>query len=512
MIALPLALCLTAAALLYRWLRCVGWSRGERLRWAIAWAPAFAFGIPSCALFAARWCGLDGALPWSLVALGLVAAFALAARREWQSGPAARLPERVAAGSRAGGGPSPRGKVAVRAATAGLLAVTALLLLSTFRTWQRAQPDGMWDAVAIWNADARFLARAESARLPEIFGAQREGHPEYPLLLGAAVAAQWELASDESSAVPLGMSLGFAIGLAAALHLLVRTCGAPLFAGPAVLLVFSTPVVWKWAFAQVADLPLAYLALAAALPLVARLQDCTAPKAPPALSGFVLGLLPWTKPEGALMAATLLLLFLALRLPRGGDLGAPGGEPQSRSLRRPLGFALGALPGVLSLFLFKSTWAPLVPERAAFLRGSGKIAKLLDFERWRLVAAESLRHFDPRTGDALWGFAWLLLGIGLLFWGGRLRWRTAPGAVLLSGAAVATFTFYALAFVLSPYDLAWHLSSALDRLLLHVLPLVAAAVFGLAGTDTSGEHRVPPANQQKDRGVRGGEIRLRGAR
>lgn len=494
MIALPLALCLVAGALLYRWLGGVGWTRGERLRWAIAWAPAFAFGIPSCALFAARWCGLDGALPWSLAALGLIAAFALAARRARPRSPAARLPIVASGDRRAGGAPASRGSLAVRVATAVLLAVTVLLLLDAFRTWQRAQPDGMWDAVAIWNAEARFLARAEAEHLPQLFGAQREGHPEYPLLLGAAVAAQWELAGNESGAVPLGMSLGFAIGLAAALHLLVRSCGAPLFAGPAVLLVFSTPVVWKWAFAQVADLPLAYLALAAALPLVASLQDRAAPGAPPALSGFVLGLLPWTKDEGALMAAALLALFLALRWSRSGASGALRGEARSRPLGPSLAYALGALPGVASVILFKLTWAPPVPERAAFLRGSDKVAKLLDSERWRVVATETLRFLDPRTGDALWGFAWPLLGLGLLFWGGRLRWRTAPGAVLLSGAAAVTGAAYALAFVLSPFDLAWHLSSALDRLLMHVLPLLAAAVFALAGDGPSAAGPEPPAS------------------
>lgn len=485
---MPLMLCVGAAALLYRWLGGVGWSRSERLRWALAWGPAFAFGIPSCALFAARWCGLDGPLPWSVAALGLVAAFALTARRAPRSIAVAAVEVHV------GRAPAPRGTTAVRLATGVLLVVTALLLLDTFRTWQRAQPAGMWDAVAIWNSSARFLARAEAARLPELFGARSEGHPEYPLLLGGAVAAQWELVGNESNSVPLGMSLGFAIGLAAALHLLVRICGAPLFAGPAVLLVFSTPVVWKWAFAQVADLPLAYLALAAALPLVACLQDRAAPELPPALSGFVLGLMLWTKDEGALLAATLLFLFLALRLLRGGDLGAVRGEARSRSLGRTLGFALGALPGVAALLLFKLTWAPLVPERATFLGGSGKVAKLLDFERWRLVAAETLRHFDPRTGGALWGFAWPLLGLGLLLWGGRLRWRVAPGAVLLSGAAAVTFTFYALAFVLSPYDLAWHLSSALDRLLMHVLPLLAAAVFALGGDGRAGAGPEPPAS------------------
>lgn len=482
MIALPLGLYALAVALLYRWLAAPGWSRGDRWRWALAWGPALAFGLPSCALFAARWCGLEGALPWVLGLCGGVGALEMAVRRGRGAATAGEPSgESAAAGAAEGGLGAPpssdfralRVLSGLRLASALLLAVTAVLLLQTFHTWQRAQPEGMWDAMAIWNANARFLARAEVERLPAIFATLSEGHPEYPLLLGASVAAQWELGGAESSAVPLGMCLAFALGLAAALHLLVRLCGAKWFAGAAVLLVFSTPAIWKWAFAQVADLPLAYMACAAALPLVAALQMGLRPGPPAVLSGLVFGFLPWTKVEGLLVAAALAGPFVGLVLLRG--------RPRPEMLRRPFLWVLGTVPGVLALVLFQLTWAPAVAARASFLRGGGKWKQLLDPERWSRVAEEVLRHLDPRDGAPLWGFVWPLLGLGLLFWGGRLRWRTAPGAVLLAAAAMTTFACYVLAFVLSPFDLAWHLASALDRLLMHLLPLAVAVVCGLGG-------------------------------
>lgn len=481
MIFLPLGLCVAAVALLYRWLQAPGWSRNDRWRWALAWGPAVAFGLPSCALFAARWCGLDGALPWILAACAALAAGELAFRRRRRAALVPAGPEApvAAVGAPLSSGFLGTGRGWVLGATsAALIAITCVLLLGAFRTWQRAQPQGMWDAVAIWNSSARFLARAEARRLPALFGAQSEGHPGYPLFLGGAVAAQWGLSGSESSAEPLGMSLCLAFGLAAALHLAVRLSGARRFAGPAVLLVLSTPIVWKWAFAQVADLPLAYLALAAALPLLAALEDRPQSPPPAVLSGFVLGLLPWTKDEGVLLAAALAGLFCGLAWLRG--------RPRPQGWRRILPILLGTLPGVGALVLFKLTWAPPVPARASFLRGAASWTQLVDFDRWRFVAMETLRYLDPRTGGPLWGFAWPLLGLGLLFWGRRLSFKTAPGAVLLAGAATIAYLCYVLAFVLSPYDLAWHVGSSLDRLLLHVLPLLAAAVFGLAGRDLSG--------------------------
>ncbi len=482
---LPLLLTLAATAFLYALIRVPGWCRGERLAWALAWAPALAFGVPSVALFAARWCGFSGWGSWVLVALPLLALLAFAAR--WRgadvrgSGEADELPATRSRGERARAAPL------IRVAGAGLLLVTVVLLGNSFRTWRTAQPEGMWDAVAIWNSGARFLARAVPERLPELIGAQQEGHPQYPLFLGAAVAAQFELGRTETTAIPLGMSLVFLFGLGAAAHLLVRLAGALLFATPAVLLVMSTPIVWKWAFAQVADLPLAYLAVAAALPLVLALER---PRAafegggpPPVLAGFVLGLLPWTKDEGTVLALVLVAVTVWVARPSGEARASRRCLRSPPALVRRAGpFALGALPGCAAMLIFKLAWAPERPPQERFLSGGDKLGQLADPERWRIVAGEALRLLDPRSGAPLFGFAWPLLAVGLLFWAGRLRRRRSPGALLLLGTAAVTFAGYIAAFLLSPYDLSWHVGSSMDRLLLQLLPLAAAGVFSLAGS------------------------------
>jgi hypothetical protein len=484
MVALPLALYAAAAALLFRWLGGSGRSRSERLRWALAWGPALAFGVPSCALFVARWCGLDGPFPWCLGALLLLGSLGWLTGRPGEGRPSEvggdPLPDQDRRPLASGGG----GRQAVLIGSSVLLVATGWLLCASFLIWKRAQPAGMWDAVAIWNTSARILVRAEADRLPAIIGSLREGHPEYPLFLGAAIAAQWELLGTESDDVPLGMGLAFVLGLSASLHLLVRLAGAPLFATPAVLLMLSTPNLWKWAFAQVADPPLAYLALAAALPLVAALEGAPAALPPSGLSGFVFGLLAWTKQEGLLIAATLLALFAAIHLVLGRGRTRRGRRPHPVSRRRLSGLALGALPGLGSLLLFKLFWAPPGAARSSFVLGPGKIDQLLDTERWRYVAGEVLAAMDPRTGAPLWGFAWPLLAIGVLFWGGRLSvLRQAPGGVFLLACGTVIAAAYTLAFVLSPYGLQWHVSSALDRLMLQVYPLFAAGVFALGGAE-----------------------------
>ena len=52
---------------------------------------------------------------------------------------------------------------------------------------------------------------------------------------------------------------------------------------------------------------------------------------------------------------------------------------------------------------------------------------------------------------------------------------------------MAIAPIYATAYLLSPYDLLWHVSSSVDRLLLQVMPtVVTGAALALAAAD---EHR-----------------------
>ncbi|MEO8277886.1 MAG: bifunctional glycosyltransferase/class I SAM-dependent methyltransferase [Thermoanaerobaculia bacterium] len=496
MILLPIALAAIATALLFASFGGSGWKFGERLSWSLAWGPAFAFGIPSLAFFAARACGMGGTVSWLFVAAVLIAGLRAIVRvqsanlpRRWpdgQPGPAGErgaaepvnptpviptpvIPTHDSPRTRARGGPGWRALVVL------LLLVTGAQMVQNLMTWRRAQPDGMWDAVAIWNNSAHFLYRAAPEKLPALIGAGTQGHSEYPLFLGGAIAAQFSLVGREVSTIPLGMDWAFLVGLAAALYLLVRIAGAPVFAGPAVLLVLSTPVVWKWAFAQVADLPLAYLALAAALPLVSLLEAPEAPGPPPVLAGVVLGLLPWMKDEGVMILGILILLFtgLSLRRDRAGAWRRP-----SWSRGVGMGMLAGALPGLLAVVIFKVGWAP---SSGAFDR---PLATLLDVERWRIVAGLVLPLFDPRVGASLFGLAWPFLALGLCLWGASLMRPGAPGAKLLLGTAALGFAGYCCAFMLTAADLRWQVEASLDRLLLQLLPLAAAGVFSLAGSES----------------------------
>jgi hypothetical protein len=100
----------------------------------------------------------------------------------------------------------------------------------------------------------------------------------------------------------------------------------------------------------------------------------------------------------------------------------------------------------------------------------------------------SLKHFrEQLTGERLgiitsrvwrevrlfnqWGLIWFVWPVAaLLGWSRRLR----PAALLLVVAVLADFALIYVVFVTTGFELSWHLSAALERLMINMLPLLFA--------------------------------------
>ncbi len=67
-----------------------------------------------------------------------------------------------------------------------------------------------------------------------------------------------------------------------------------------------------------------------------------------------------------------------------------------------------------------------------------------------------------------WNLSWIL-ALGCLVFGWR-RWFYSDARYFLLPAGLG-LAGYTLVFLISPYDLSWHLSTAASRLFLHFLPL-----------------------------------------
>lgn len=485
--ALTVALgCLLAAL----GLRAGGLSGGRLLRHALAFGPGIGLGLASLQLFFWRLLGLGR--PGLAAFLGAVAATA--------AGIAAWGVRRGTAAAAARGGvgrqsgarvPAARARLALQGLAFAALLLSAVSLLGSFRAFSRAWPDGAWDAVAIWNSRARFLFRGYEEAPALIRRLEPTSHPHYPLLLPGAIAAQQGFAGGESPEIARATGLAFLAGLGLLALAIAADSGRTALGALAAAFLWSTPMVLKWGFAQVADVPLAYYFLGAVAVLAAQLRDRKGGRLPPVLGGLFLGLVAWTKNEGMLMALLVLGLGAAWWLLRRRSGAGVGGAEDAWGWR-PLGaVALGAAPGLAAAFLFKGLWAP-ESGLDTFLQGE-LLDRVLSLERWWNPVREVLLRLVPLGGTYGWDLAWPALGAGAcLAVGVHLRARARAGegrgrlrrllprgswASFWGAAVLLTMTSWIPIFVVTPYEQAWHIAGSLDRLLLHVYPLAVCGVL-----------------------------------
>jgi hypothetical protein len=297
----------------------------------------------------------------------------------------------------------------------------------------------------------------------------RLGHPDYPLLLPGAIAAQWSLLGREDAAIPQTVGVAFLLATALTIGSALGARGWPQLGCLAMALYLSTPNALRWGFAQCADVPLSYLLALAAVGctgLIGREQDGPLP---PALGGFCLGLLAWTKNEGMILAALVCGWLVLLSV-------ASGGSGIRRRAWAEL--AAGAALPLLALVLFKLHWSPRNELTELYLRGAAD--RVADPNRWRSVANAFRAEFDPLLGWRQWGAAWPFALLGCLwtlgrFRGPRLAFR-GP-AWIVASALVAWF----LVYVVGSPKLVWQLRTSTDRLLLQLLPLALIGAWGGLG-------------------------------
>jgi hypothetical protein len=168
------------------------------------------------------------------------------------------------------------------------------------------------------------------------------------------------------------------------------------------------------------------------------------------LAGVSAALAAWTKNEGLLF---VLLLPIAMKFKR---------QTVSR-------FAMGASGILAVLVMFKVSLAG--PNYLAQSRGAILLQDVTDPSRYLSIAAGfgyALIHFGGQRLNPLIPLAAMLF---------PPRARAKPGArgavVVLAGMCAGFF----LAYLITPFDLAWHIEWSLDRLLLQLWPSALFTCF-----------------------------------
>lgn len=344
-------------------------------------------------------------------------------------------------------------------------AVASFLFLST------TNPNGEWDARAIWNMRARFIFRGSSDQWKDAFSSLLDwSHPDYPLLIPGSIARCWNYIGNETVIIPILLSTLFTfatLGLTISSLSILRSKSQGFLAG---LVLLGTPFFVSHGASQYADVPLGFFFLATIVLfcLQERLSknNCSLLF----LAGMTTGLSTWTKNEGFLFLASILVAHFVVTFPMKG---------RKIYLRQLLSFVTGLLPIIIIVLYFRIQLAP--PNDLLYSQGFGSTTdRLLNFSRYfqisKAFVTESI-HFGK------WGVSLVpILAIYLLCLGIKIEKEDKPSTTILLITMSFMLAGYFFAYVTSPYDLNWHLGTSLNRLFLQLWPSIIFSYFLIVRT------------------------------
>ncbi len=386
-------------------------------------------GITSSIYFLLVWAGIASR---ATVLVSEAAMLAAAALLFFRSKPALKEPSRF---------PKPSWIWALRGAAFLTMCIFALDVSEGLT----ASPGGEYDAAAIWNLRARYLAGGSTTWRYAVSDKTGTNHPGYPLLTSSFISRTWTLIGDTRASTPAWFGLMLPVVTFGVLFGSVSLLAGETVALLAVLVLLATEGFISQATAQYADIPLSYYLLSS-LALLA-LSEWSPPML--FLSGAFAGFAAWTKNEGWPFVAFICAIALWCGGRRAGQWIAAG----------------AAFPLILTL-IFKIF---LVDGREAMFpkTASEALKMIVSGGRWGEIIGSFAGSFW--TLGFPWAHPFLLMAILAWAFGFSKKqwWLLAPPLGLLA----ADFGIY----LITANDLTWHLNTSNNRLIVQVWP---ALVFG----------------------------------
>jgi hypothetical protein len=348
-----------------------------------------------------------------------------------------------------------------------LLACAGGMVFSFWINRIERSPHGDWDGTVIWNSHARYLYRDGALWHKTI---RNTFHPDYPLLTPASTARIWRYMGEEVPETAGNLGALFALS---AIGILIVTLAQ--FRGDSRALLFAfvligTPFYLDHAVSGSADVPFSLYVLATIALIYVASNGPAQNRGLLVLAGFTTGCAGWTKNEGLLFIVAVSVAMLAPIFWKPAD-----------TLRRFSAFLTGlALPLIVILW-FKLAVAP--PSEIVTGRHYDDLLRKLENPQRYFAIWMYLSEYFWSFGD------WVVTPIVLVF--AYVAFSRVDRKVLLNGGwlkgvliCAIVLAGYAATYMISPYDLQWHVESSLPRLYLHLWP----AFLLLAGLISASEY------------------------
>lgn len=407
------------------------------------------YGVTSCVFFLMLLRGLSAGISF-IAELAIIVALSVALRVS------ARRQTDVPAGQlRPISGAERLLQVAFLCALA--LAFAAFVMLS-LREPHGGDADN-WDSWGLWNLRARLIHRlgAEWPATVAHRGLLYSPNPDYPLLLPLSVARSWNYIGSETTLVPAALAFLFTFAVVGVIFgsLCVLRSRAQGYAGALVLLGFPAfVIIGAW---QYADMPLALFIVMTLVLFCCYDRAADQPRGLLILAGLSTGLAVWVKNEGWLfLAGTVIARALAVGL-------SAGRKPY---LKQMLYYSLGLLPLLSIVVLFKLDFA----ATNSFVSGQtlrSTLTRMSDLSRYSTIIRMSFDEVLRSTG---WiASVWALLPYALIL-GVVIERKDRSSMITIAVTLAVILIGYFFVYVVTPYDLPWHLRTSVMRLLLHLWP------------------------------------------
>jgi hypothetical protein len=325
-------------------------------------------------------------------------------------------------------------------------------------------PYGTIDVRIVWNYRARWLFKGGDQWKFAFFSpvardAEYEddnGHAaDYPLLITGSVYRGWELNGNDRVSVPIMIAGIFTFAtyllLYASLTLLRNRNQAYL---AALFMLVSTQFL-HLGTDQYGDVPLAFFILATIALFALKDRYPAISWQALVLAGFTVSCAAWTKNEGLMF----LVLVIVVRF-----FGQMVRKDWSNLAIEAFSFLLGMLPVLGTLLYFKIWFAPRndminIPtlKKTAFY--------LFDLDRYRIVLTMMLEKIVTFNNSIIFLMAAYFLISGLDR-SDNIKKHALSHVILL----ILMMCGYFFAYVITPYELEWHISSSIRRLYIQVWP------------------------------------------
>jgi hypothetical protein len=331
------------------------------------------------------------------------------------------------------------------------IAFTASFILKAYFD----RPHGAWDAWAIWNYRARWLLLGESNWTHAFTYLNSADSPDYPLLVTGSVFRMWSILGTDHVAIPIMVAGVLAVG-----SILIIFSSIGILRGEnqgylAAIFMFIATQFLNVATYQYGDAPLSFFILSTIVLFSLKDHYPDLSLRLLFLAGLTASCAAWTKNEGLLFLVLIILIRFIAEIRRHNWLGI---------INQFLYFFMGMSFVLSTLVYFKLNFAI-----------QNDLVNKANLSKLSVYFLDSDRYIKVLLGITKYIFTFndhiVILLIVYIFLSGVAR-----SSFVKKGVASHLFLMlfmlggYAFSFFISPHDLDWHMSSALKRLSVQLLP------------------------------------------